>query len=339
MDPLDVFNEGNEEILSQSEVERLLAQVAEQDSSVEVHLSKGGKSRYTQNSIQTFDFRQPVYLAAGELRKLRMRQEEFAKSLAARLSIYLRMEFLTQMSRLQTITFQKFIDNLQSPTHLTLFKLEPLQGVCILEIAPQLGIAMVDRLLGGSARSLNLDHDLSDIESALLDQVVQIVLNEWCTQWAGLFETRPVTVGHESSGRFLQTASRDTVMLVLTLEARLGESQDEIQIAFPCYTLEPLMRQLNAHLDAAAKEFSHATASSIKWNKNFNDMPVKVRAIWDELEMPARKVAQLQIGSILPLGAQFSNHIKVFLSDTPKFYANLGRTDNKWAIELTESYK
>jgi flagellar motor switch protein FliM len=338
MDSADPLANGGE-VLTQDEVERLLSQVADQESVTEVIQPRGRKSKYSQDAIQPYDFRQPVFLSAGELRKLRLRQEDFTRSLAARLSIYLRLEFGLQMSRLQTLTYQKFVDSLNNPTHLTLFKADPLRGVCILEIPSQLGITIVDRLLGGPAHTANLDRDMSDIEASLLDQAVQIILNEWCNQWTGLQELRPVVVGHETSGRFLQTASHDTIMLVLALEARIGDSQETIQMSFPCYTLEPLMRQLSAHLDAESKNKEPEVAAATQWNARFEGVPIPVIAEWPGLNMTARQLARLQVGEVLPLDPQFASQIQVRLGTIPKFIGQLGMLENQWAVEITQILK
>ena len=63
-------------------------------------------------------------------------------------------------------------------------KPSPCAGVSLLDIPSQLGVIVVDRLLGGPAQAVNLERDLSEIEGALLDQAVQIILNEWCNQWS-----------------------------------------------------------------------------------------------------------------------------------------------------------
>lgn len=337
MDANDAFN-ANSEVLSQEDVERLLAQVAEQETTTEIIKPEGQRSKYVADDVQPYDFRQPVFLAAGELRKLRLRQEEFTRSLAARMSIYLRLEFGLQMARLQTLTYQKFLDSLQNPTHLTLFKAEPLQGLCIVEISTQLGITIVDRLLGGPAHAVNLERDLSEIEAALLDQAVQIILTEWCNQWANLLELRPVTVGHESSGRFLQTASHDTVMLVLAMEARLGECQDALQMAFPCYTLEPLMRKLNTNLENTHSS-SSPRAASVKWNNRLDDVRIPISAHSPSIELSARQLARIRVGDVIPLDADFAKNIQINLAQMPKFLANLGTQENKWAVELTKVLK
>lgn len=338
MDPID-NGSGNGDVLSQSDVEKLLAQVASQEANTEVLKGGGERLKCSHDAIQPYDFRQPIFLSAGELRKLRLRQEDFTRSLAARLSIYLRLEFGLQMSRLTTITYQKFIENLQNPTHLTLFKAEPLRGICILEIPPQLGMTIVDRLLGGPAKATNLERDISDIEAALLDQAVQIILNEWCNQWSGLRELRPVVIGHESSGRFLQVASHDTVMLNLAMEARVGDCQDTIQLGFPCYTLEPLMRQLSAVVEANSKEAADNVAPPMQWNKELAEIHVPVSASWTGVRSTMGDVGRLKVGDVLNLGPNCVHQVQVRLGTIPKFTGRLGTLDNRWAVELNQVLK
>jgi flagellar motor switch protein FliM len=338
---MDAPNEISEpqQVLSQSEVERLLAQVAEQDASVVVQKEGGELERKARDAIQPYDFRHPVFLSPSELRKLRLRHEEFIRSLAARLSIYLRLDFSLQMSKLQTITFQKFAESLANPSFITLFKVEPLRGICILELQPRLGLTVVDRLLGGPAHSVNPDHDLTEIELALLDQAVQVILSEWCLHWSNVQELRPVVLGHESNGRFLQTAAHDTVMLALAMEARVGDCMEQLQIGFPYYTLEPLIRQLGQTVETSAREAGGPPPGPATWNPLFDEVRVPVTAEWRGLELSARELTGLKVGDVLQLSPECSHQVQVRLADIPKFHARLGTRANKWAVELTEVLK
>jgi len=323
------------EVLSQSEVERLLTQAAEQENPGTV--AKDGESREKRDkeSIQPYDFRHPVFLSPAELRRLRIRHEEFIRALAARLSIYLRLEFSLQISKLQTIPFKKFCESLPNPTHLSLFKVDPLRGIGILEIHPRLGLTIVDRLLGGPAQSITADHDFSEIEMALLDQAVQVVLAEWCNHWAAIQEVRPTLLGHENNGQFLQTAPHDTIMLVLAMEAKIGDCVEQMQVALPCFTLEPIIRKLGQFTDTALEE-STVPATTPKWNRRFDEVPVPVTAIWDDLELTARQVANLREGDILPLDAASPRQIKLRLAEMPKFQGRLGTSNGKWAVAVTD---
>ena len=325
--------DGTADVLSQSEVERLLSQVAEQENSVTVLKQGDEKEKKDRDSIQPYDFRHPLFLSPTELRRLRIRHEEFIRALAARLSIYLRLEFSLRMSKLQTIPYQKFTEALPNPSHLSLFKVEPLRGVGILDIHPRLGLTIVDRLLGGPAHSISADHDFSEIEMALLDQAVQLILAEWCHHWAGVQELRPVTLGHENNGQFLQTAPHDTIMLVLAMEAKVGDCLEQMQIALPCFTLEPLIRKLG-HINGNTPE-SAAPVSAVRWNRNFDEVPVPVTAMWDDLELTARDIVNLKVGDILPLNPKSIREVKLRLAGMPKFEGQLGTTGGKWAVAVT----
>ena len=325
--------DGTADVLSQSEVERLLSQVAEQENSITVLKQGDEKERKDRDSVQPYDFRHPLFLSPTELRRLRIRHEDFIRALGARLSIYLRLEFSLQMSKLQTITYQRFTEALPNPSHLSLFKVEPLRGVGILDIHPRLGLTIVDRLLGGPAHSISADHDFSEIEMALLDQAVQLILAEWCHHWAGVQELRPVTLGHENNGQFLQTAPRDTIMLVLAMEAKVGDCLEQMQIALPCFTLEPLIRALG-HVNGDSPELP-ALVPAVRWNRNFDEVPVPITAMLDDLELTARDIVNLKVGDILPLNPKSTRQVKLRLADLPKFEGQLGTADGKWAVAVT----
>lgn len=334
-DPNDPAGAG--EVLSQSEVERLLAQVSEEEKTGTVVTPDGEQAQRPRDSVQAYDFRHPVFLSPVELRRLRMRHEDFIRALAARLSIYMRLEFTLQMSKLETVTYRKFTETLPNPTHLSLFKVEPLRGVGILEIHPRIGLTIVDRLLGGPANSITANHDFSEIETALLDQAVQLIIGEWCAHWAKVQELRPILLGHETNGQFLQTAPHDTILLVLTMEATLNDCTEKIQIALPCSTLEPLIRKLGTAADLSQDAPPPATA--LKWNRNFDEVPVLVTAMWDDLVLTARDIVNLKPGDILPLDPRSVRQVKLRLADMSKFEGHLGTTDGKWAVAVTNVMK
>lgn len=325
----------SEQVLSQSEVESLLVEVARHETVTAGQSAGSAAGNPAQNGVQAFDFGQPVFLSGGELRRLRQRHEQFINALAARLSIYLRMDFGLSLARLETVTYEKFTEALTSPTHLTLFKIEPLRGICVLEMHPRLGLTIVDRLMGGAAQGVNVDHQLSEIEMALHEQAVQVILNEWCGHWGASQELRPVLLGTESSGRFLQTAPPDTVMLLLTLEARLGDCIEQLQVCFPCYTLEPLTRQLNQNFDATAKEAAAPATIPFQWNPQFDEVLVPITAEWQGVELLARAVAELKIGDVLTLDPHCAGQITLRLAGLPKFTGRLGTQADQWAVEVT----
>lgn len=299
------------------------------DASVSAPVESAAKA-----GTQAFDFRQPTFLSASDQRKLRNKHEEFARSLSARLSIYLRMECALKMPLVKTVLYQKFVESLGSPTHLTLFKLDPLRGICVLEVPSRLGLAVVDRLLGGPGVPVGDARELSEIEVALLDQVAQIILSEWSNQWLSLQDMRPLLLGHESHGRFLQTSPQDNIVLVLSFETRLGELTEKIQIGFPHHTVEPLIRHFCASMDAGKEDQAPPAAPRVQWKPQFDDVPVEITAELHGPQLAARAVAHIKVGDILPLAPAHLQRVRVQVGDQTRFLGRLGTSGAKWAVEL-----
>ena len=285
-----------------------------------------------------FDFRHPVFLSSAEWRKIRMEVEEFVESLGSLLSTYLRLDFSLQLGKLDTANFNEFTASLPSPTHLTLFKLEPLRGISVAEIRPGIGLGIVDRLLGGPGKPATLDRNLTEMEVALMDQFVQIMLGEWCKQWIRLQELRAEILGHENNPKFLQSSSGETVLLVVTLEARMGECVGQIQLAFPYNAIEPLVNKLTETLPAPAQPLPSTPAGG-KWNRNLDTIPLTLTCRWPSFKLPTRDLLKLKPGDVLELDPHAAEKIEVRLGKLTKFHGRLGTKENKWAIQITEITK
>jgi flagellar motor switch protein FliM len=284
-------------------------------------------------NARRYDFRGPSFLTTTELRKLRLRHDEFARSLATRLSIYLRLEVEAQILDLQTQPFRRFVDSLPHPTHLTLFKIESLSGIGLLQLSPNFGLALVDRLLGGPGKADKVARDLTEIEVETLDLAAGLLLREWCQEVTQLPDAHPQLIGHETNARYLQTASHDTNMLVLTVELHMNEYRERLHLGFPYLMVEPLIRQL-----APPPEPRRAEAGPpqpLHWNAELNDVSVPVSAEWTGLQITARELAQLKVGDVLQLDPQQFNHVKVRLARVPKFVGRLGTREKAWAVALT----
>jgi flagellar motor switch protein FliM len=287
---------------------------------------------------QPYDFRNPLLLSPTELRKMRIHQEDFIQSAASRLSIHLRSEFVLTLSGIQTIAYQKYAESWGRPSHLTLFKMEPMRGVSILEITSQLGFCMVDRLMGGPGQAPAAEQEISEIEKVLLEQTAQMIMEEWCGHWVGIKELKPGVLGYESNGRFIQNVTPETVMLVIGMEAAFGDCAGKFQLGVPYLAMEPLIQkycQGNEAAPAPAKTPPPAPAS-FKWNACFDDVAVPVTAEWDGMELTAREILALKVGDVIPMGAQRMQQVNVRVADTLKFQGRPGTLDGQWAVELTQ---
>jgi flagellar motor switch protein FliM len=272
------------------------------------------------------------------MRRWQLHHEGFADALAARLSLFLRAELTLSLAGIQSLSYQGMTESWPEPAHFTLFKTEPLRGVSILQIPTPLGLSIADRLMGGSGRSGPARPEMGAIENALLEQVAQLVAAEWCAHAAPLQELKPVLLGHEGSARFLQTAPPHAAMLVVALDAALGDCREQIQIAFPFAALEPLLRRLAAERPAAPGPEPEPSAPCA-WNASFDEVRIPVTGAWRGWEVPARDVLNLKVGDVLRMDPAAASQVEVRLGGQAKFQGRPGLVAGNWAVEIAEVVK
>jgi flagellar motor switch protein FliM len=322
------------EIVSQSEVERLLAQVESVDPSAPGAGPQAAVNLTGPQAVRRHEFPKVSLYSSAELRQLRMRHEDFISSLAARLSIHMGMELSLQMSKLEAVPFQSFTDGLSNPTYLSVLKLHPLAGIGLLDIPPRLGLCMVDRELGGPGRTLEETLQIGKIEARLLGQVVDLIVQEWCGTWRDILEVRPTVLGTESNSRFLTTSEPSTVMLVVGVEMRFTDTAETMQLAFPHPMLEPLTLKLNAGANGRDKPGAAVPAALPRWNPLFDDIQIQLQAELPEIQLPAGQVARLQPGDVLNIPADLMSQVRLRLADHPGFVGTLGVSSQRRAVRI-----
>jgi flagellar motor switch protein FliM len=320
------------DFLDQSEIDRLLAQTVEAATPKPMLVGAAG-AMPAGSKIDVYDFRNPAFLSEAELRRLRLLHEDFIRYLSARLSLYLRMEFGLKMAKLTTVSYTKFTESLPSPTHLTLFKVEPLAGVGILDLNPRLALTIADRLLGGRGHSVKAERYLTEIEIALIEDVIVIVLEEWCAQWKAEQELHPMTIGHENNGRFLQTSPKDAIILAMTLECNFGDCSEQVQIGVPYYTIEPMVKAMQARRQK--DNAITVTAKRAEWQASYDRITMPLRAEWQAFELSLREITSLRAGDVIEMPPSLCNDTRVLLNGTAKFVGTVGLDSDRVAIQLT----
>jgi flagellar motor switch protein FliM len=315
--------------LSPSEVETLLATMAEAPA------ADGAQAKSAEPAgPRRHDFRSPSFLTANELRKTRLRYDELARLLATRFSIYLRLECSLRLAELETMTYRRFIERRAVPSHLAIFKVEPLSGVGLIEVPPALALALVDRQLGGAGKPLATLRDLTEIETEVLDLALMLVLREWCQEIAQLPDAKPVLIGHETNARFLQFSATEANLLSASFELRLNEVAAPLTLGMPSTMLESLVNQFSPPPELR-RTVPDTVPPAPRWSSQLDDVTVPVSAFWTGLEITARELSQLKVGDILQVDPRHFNNVSVCLARIPKFSGRLGTQNQAWAIELT----
>src|SRR5436305_12031447 len=98
----------------------------------------GGREEELAKRAELYDFRRPDRIAKDQLRAIHLLHENFARSVAASLSAYLRAYVAVNLVSVEQISFMEFSQCLASPTCLVALGMQPFEGSAVVEINPAL---------------------------------------------------------------------------------------------------------------------------------------------------------------------------------------------------------
>jgi len=249
--------------------------------------------------------------------------------------MYLKMDVEIKMSQLTTTPYAQFVEAIPNPTYVNMFKVDPLDGIGIMATNPRLAMTIVDRMLGGKGHSIKDERYLTEIEMTMIDEVVQIVLSEWCSQWDDGPEMNAYLIGKETNGRFLQTSPHDAIMLVLTMETMMGDCSESMQLAIPYYSIEALIKRMEAK-HKHNNQNAGSTTKEARWFDSFSKIGVLASAEWTLEKLLVSEVVSLKIGDIIELPADIIEKTEVKFEGIQKFIGEVGIQNNYVAVELKE---
>lgn len=284
-------------------------------------------------SSKKYDFTNPIVLSDADLSKLKTKSEQFAYYLAGHLSMFLRTEFNLELEGLSADLYSSFTQSIKTPSCVSMFKMQELNGVCLLDVNSHLSATVVDRILGGRGSTNPEERGLTDIEKALVEDFNQIILQEWCKQWESVMTLTPSIIGSESSGKFLQTSPADAMMLVMSMEASFGDVSGPMRIAVPYYTMEPVLSRL---LSAVSTQEVKSERPP-RWHNVYDNIPVKVSAEWDAFELTLRDLTNLEVDDVIEMDPALIEKTKLRIENRTCFTGEIGLEGDQVAFQVNES--
>lgn len=227
------------EILTQDELNALLSAIAtgEVDSVDYVAARERRK-------VKIYDFRRPDKFSREQIRTLQMIHETFARLAATTLSARLRSQVSVHVASVDQLTFEEFIRSIPNPATMAVINMDPLAGSAVMELVPVISFVIIDRLFGGQGEVMKLNRELTDIEMSVMEGVIVQLLGGLRESWSLLLDLRPRLGNIETNPNFAQIVPPNDMVVLITLETKVGEVEGMSNLCIPYITIEPLLEKL-----------------------------------------------------------------------------------------------
>lgn len=317
------------EVLSQSEIDSLLAALSTGELDAEEMQKKD------ERQVRNYDFARPAKFSKEHLRTLEIIYEHYGRLLSTNLPLYLRKNVQISVASSETVVFSEFSNALSNPAILGIVNFAPLQGTIIIELAPNLGFAMIDRMLGGQGIPIDKTRDFSEIELTIIDKVLVMCMQLMKDPWRNVVEIDPFLERIETNPQFAQIIAPNDMIAIVTLSVRVGDVEGFMNICLPYFTVEDVMDKLNTKFwystmqEASEEDYSQYVESMIRRA----DVPIK--AILGKSAITVDDFVNLQCGDIIRLNTLAESEMPVYVGNIKKFMAMPGKSGDKYAVRVT----
>ena len=231
--------------------------------------------------------------------------------------------------------FSEFSNALSNPAILGIVNFTPLQGTIIIELAPNLGFAMIDRMLGGQGVPIDKTRDFSEIELTILDKILVMCMQLMKEPWRNVVDIDPFLERIETNPQFAQIIAPNDMIAIITLSIKVGDVEGLMNVCLPFFTVEDVMDKLNTKFwystmqEASEEDYSQYVESMIRRA----DVPVK--AILGKSSITVDDFVNLQCGDIIRLDTLAESEMPVYVGNIKKFMAMPGKSGDKYAVRVT----
>lgn len=317
------------DVLSQNEIDNLLAALSNGELDVDDMQESNDKQ------VKDYDFKRPAKFSKEHLRTLEIIYEHYGRLLTTNLPVYLRKNVQVSVASSETVTFSEFTNALPTPSILGIINFQPLQGDIILELAPNLGFAMIDRMLGGKGASLEKTRDFSEIEVTILEKMIAVCMQLMKEPWKNVLEINPILERLETNPQFAQVISPTDMIAIVTLNMKIGDVEGFVNVCLPYFTLESVMDKLNTKYWFANMQEANDEDYREDIEVMLRHVDVPVKAVLGSSSVNVNDFLTLQSGDIIRLDSRVDSTLEVYVGNIKKFTALPGSSRDKYAVRVT----
>lgn len=322
------------EQLSQSQIDALLKKMASGEEDVQEEKRK----------IREYDFKSPKKFTKEQFKAMDSLHETFSRMLTSYFSGLLRTVCEIEVLQIEEQRYYEYNNALPDTALVALLEMLPEDKhydatTMIMDMSTSIGFFLIDRVLGGPGTGYNLNRDYTDIEIALLSNIFGKIIQRLEDTWNNNLAVSAKLDSIETNARLLQVFAPEDVVVIVILGVKLGNKvEGNLNICIPAEFLEEVIHTFSLRYARSTKK-QDPTKEEMKKRiilENVCESDMKLRVIFDQLQLELRDIMQLQPDDVIPLSKKVDSGVLVTVDDIPWYTAKLGQTRQRKAIRLND---
>ncbi len=318
------------EVLSQDEIDQLLSAI----SSGEVEPQEVQQAT-DQKKIKIYDFKRPDKFSKDHIRTISIMHESFSRLTTTSLSAQLRSLVQVHVASVDQLTYEEFIRSIPNPTTLAVINMDPLKGSAILEIDPAVTYSIIDRLFGGQGEGTKISRELTEIEQSVMENIIVRVLGNMREAWSAVIDLRPRLGNMETNPQFAQIVPPTEMVVLVTLETKVGEVEGMMNFCIPYLTIEPIISKLSAQYWYSSVRRGATTENLTILRDRLSTIAVNMVTEIGSMNLTVREVLAIRTGDVIRLAdTRVGDYMVIAVGNKDKFLCRPGVVGNRVAVQV-----
>ncbi len=319
------------EILSQQEIDSLLSGIGCEAAGTVKEQTESAPPR----EIIRFDFRLPHRLSKRQLQTFHAVHEMFAESLSSHLVARLQTTVTMSVVSVDQMFYSEYALSTAKPSCLYIFRIGETDARAVMEMSPQLVLAIIARMLGGSSSGEERPRPITKIEQNIIKGVVVRILSDLEKAWATIIEEKFVHERFETEGDFMQIAPTSEIVLVISLEVSIAEQKYFMNICFPTFVLEDVLAKLNTQNVGMSRNTEQSSWSPAIL-KGIESTSLEATCILGQTKLTMQQLMELEPGDVLMTETPIAGELSVLIGKKKRALGRPGISNGKKSVKITQ---
>lgn len=316
------------EVLSQQEIDQLLNK-----------MKTGGEQTPTampDKEAIPFDFRLPNRISKNQLRTIRNIHENFSESLSSFLLSKLQAIVNINVISVDQIYYSEYVLSVSNPACLFTFDIKNTDIKGILELSPELALALVDRLLGGNGSGTKQSKIITPIEQKVLYVVVEKIMVDLKKAWQIIGEYDFEIERFEPDIDFAQITSQSESVLLISFEIFIGEQSYLMNLCFATFAFDAILSKMSNQKLSSIRpvKYNGTTARSII-NTHLQKTYLNLTVEFGTTAISMQELMDLEKGDIIRLNKKIGDDLKIKVADRILFLGQPGMVNKHKAVKIS----
>ncbi len=327
------------DVLSQSQIDELLKNLGGADEQTLENMT----DNLNEKQVKVYDFKAPKKFTREQFKSIRNLYESFSKNLSSYLTSLTRFFCRVDVLQIEEQHYYEFNNALPDYTIMGNLDLmfdentDMLDTKCMIQFSNAVSFSLIDRLLGGYGKSIDVSRNFTDIEIKVMKGVIEKMGLYLKDVFAPYVDVNPLLTGIETNARVNQTIGADEVIILATLEVEYNDVKNIITITIPALSMEAIITRANkdyGNSGRSKREMMHREGIIKQIQRsNFN-----IEAILANTTINLSEILSIRKGDILLLNTPIEKNVSLMVNNEKLFDGKMGTLNHHKAVKICNVY-